>query len=387
MAGPGCIAYSEPMIKPVEFSHAPLLVIWETTRACALACRHCRASAIDERHPDELTTEEGRDLLRDVADMGTPIVVFSGGDPLQRVDLEDLIRYGKACGLRVGAIPAATPRLTRERVQSLKAAGLDQMALSLDGADAATHDDFRRVPGSFHKVLRGALWARSVGLPLQINTVFGAWNWDRFEEIAALVERLGPVFWEVFFLVPTGRGTELTSCTAEQYEAIFARLHALSQRVSFVIKVTEAPHYRRYVQQHGGSAAGGRPGMRPAHAAHGAGGRTHPGGGGAMAGRRGGIAFTRQGVNAGKGFVFVDHVGDVYPSGFLPIVADNVRRRRLSLIYREHPMFLELRDASLLKGRCGRCEYRDSCGGSRSRAYALTGDYLAEDPCCVYQPA
>lgn len=373
------------MIKPVEFSHAPLLVIWETTRACALACRHCRASAIDERHPGELTTDEGRELLRDIAEMGTPIVVFTGGDPLQREDLDTLIAHGKECGLRVGAIPAATPRLTHERVRALKAAGLDQMALSLDGPNAARHDDFRRVPGSFHKVLRAALWARREGLPLQINTVFGAWNVHEFEEIAALVERLGPVFWEIFFLVPTGRGTELDGCSAGQYEALFARLHALSRRVSYVIKVTEAPHYRRYVEQHGG--APGETAPARGHPGRGHPGGGHPASGPRPAGRRGGIAFTRQGVNAGKGFVFVDHVGDVYPSGFLPIVAENVRRRELSHIYREHPLFLELRDPSLLKGRCGRCEFRDSCGGSRSRAYALTGDYLAEDPCCLYQPA
>jgi radical SAM protein len=371
------------MIATPDFDQAPLLVIWETTRACALACRHCRASAIDVRHPDELTHEEACALLDDIAEMGTPIVVFTGGDPLQREDLDDLIRHARGIGLRTGAIPAATHRLTHERVVALKQAGLHQMALSLDGADARSHDDFRQVPGSFLKVMRGALWARCEDLPLQINTVFGAWNAGDFDAIAALVRRLEPVFWEVFFLVPTGRGTALDACSTAQQEELFGKLHALSAEVPFVIKVTEAPHYRRFVAEQrkwapalagvGAGHGGGHPGG-------------HPGGGHPGNGRRGGIAFTRDGVNAGKGFCFVDHVGDVYPSGFLPLVVGNVRQTRLSTLYREAPLMRELRDVSLLKGRCGRCPYRRICGGSRSHAYAVTGDYLAEDPICTFEP-
>ncbi len=362
------------MIRTLDFNQAPLLVIWEITRACALACRHCRASAIDQRHPDELTLDEGKAMLDDIAGMGTPIVVFTGGDPLQREDLLELIRYGKDIGLRVGTIPAATSRLTRKVVEELKEAGLDQMALSLDGATAAAHDDFRRVPGSFLRVMRGALWARLAKLPLQINTVFGAWNVDDFQAIAKLVERLEPVFWEVFLLVQTGRGTDMNECSPKQYEQLFANLYDLSQRVPFVIKVTEAPQYRRYVAEQE------KKNPRPARMQHG-----HPGSGGA--GRHPGIAFTRGGVNAGKGFVFVDHVGDVFPSGFLPIEAGNVRSLTLSSIYRSSKLFRELRDTDRLQGRCGRCEHRDLCGGSRSRAFAATGDHLAEDPSCRYEPA
>lgn len=364
------------MIAMPDFDQAPLLVIWETTRACALACRHCRASAIDVRHPSELTGLEAREMLDDVAGMGTPIVVFTGGDPLQREDLDELIRHAKRRGLRTGAIPAATPRLTHERVVALKEAGLDQMALSLDGPDAASHDDFRQVPGSFLRVMRGALWALMEELPLQINTVFGAWNADRFDEIADLVTRLQPVFWEVFFLVPTGRGAALQACSAAQQEALFGKLHELSSKVPYVIKVTEAPHYRRYVAE---CAKGGAvPAMQAS--GHGAG---HPG----VGGRHGGIAFTRNGVNAGKGFCFVDHVGDVYPSGFLPLVVGNVRTTPLPTLYRHAPLMVELRDESLLKGSCGLCRYRRICGGSRSHAYAVTGDYLAADPICPYKPA
>jgi MoaA/NifB/PqqE/SkfB family radical SAM enzyme len=214
------------------------------TRACALACRHCRAAAIDERHPGELTRKEGKQLLDDTARMGTPLVVFSGGDPLQRDDLEDLIAHAAHLGLRTGAIPAATDRLTQTRVQQLKDAGLNQMALSLDGFCAGAHDDFRRVEGSFTKTMSAAAWARAADLPLQINTVLGAWNARSFGSIALLVEHvLRPVMWEVFFLVPTGRGSELTGCTPEVFEHLFAEIFELSKRVRFMIKVTEGPHY------------------------------------------------------------------------------------------------------------------------------------------------
>jgi radical SAM protein with 4Fe4S-binding SPASM domain len=341
----------------LDFKQAPLLLIWEITRACALACRHCRASAEDWRDPRELTTDEGKNVLDQVAAMGTPLVVFTGGDPLQRDDLEELIRHGRSAGLKVGAIPAATPRLTRERVVSLKEAGLHQMALSLDGVTAEKHDTFRRVEGTYAKVMEGCRWAREVELPLQINSVFGAWNVDDFDATADLVESLGIVFWEVFFLVPTGRGSELQGCTPDQFEQLFAKLYERAKRVKYIIKITEAPHYRRYVAQQAGAAENMRLGMSP------------------------------QPVNAGRGFCFVDRIGDICPSGFLPLVCGNVRKDAIAEVYRNHPVFRELRDENLLKGRCGRCPYKGLCsGGSRARAYALNGDYLAEDPYCAYQP-
>ena len=358
-----------------DFNRAPLLLIWEVTRACALACRHCRAAAIDERHPCELTRKEGKRLLDDTAKMGTPLTVFSGGDPLQRDDLEDLIAHAAHLGLRTGTIPAATDRLTQTRVQQLKDAGLNQMALSLDGFCARAHDDFRRVKGSFTKTMSAVAWARAAELPLQINTVFGAWNARSFGSIAHLVEHvLRPVMWEVFFLVPTGRGSELTGCTPEDFEHLFAEIFKLSKRVRFMIKVTEGPHYRRYVLERNGAGASRSPqatSAAPVTAAS-----VPP----AM--RR----HVGAGVNAGKGFCFVSHTGDVCPSGFLPLVAGNVRETSVANIYRSSLLFNELRNTQLLKGRCGRCAFREICGGSRSRAFALTGDYLAADPSCDYDP-
>ena len=351
----------KPMSANIDFHLAPLLVIWEATRACALACQHCRASAEDVRDPRELSLEQGRKLIDDVAAMGTPLIVFTGGDPLQRDDLEDLVRHAVSRKLTVGAIPAATSRLTRERVISLRDAGVHQMALSLDGETAAKHDAFRRVDGTFEKVMEGARWIREAGVPLQVNSVFGEWNFNDFDAMADLVTKLGIVFWEVFFLVPTGRGAALQSCTSRQCEILFAKLHKLAQTAPFVIKVTEGQHYRRYLSQHGGIGPQGHPMNR--------------------------AALSSKPVNSGCGFCFVDHLGNVCPSGFLPIECGNVKQTSIIDIYRNSPVFKELRDFTKLKGKCGRCEYRDMCsGGSRARAFSLTDDYMNSEPYCDYHP-
>lgn len=360
--------------RAVDFDRAPFLVIWETTRSCGLACKHCRAEAIPGRDPGELSTAEGRRLLSQVAAMGTPIAVLSGGDPLNRPDLEELVRHGKSVGLRMGAIPAATENLTRERVRALADAGLDQIAFSLDGPTAETHDGFRQVPGSFERTLRGAAYAREAGIPLQINTCFASWNLEHLEAMVRLAAELKVAFWEVFFLVPMGRGRAMESLTAEQFEAVFARLHRLNDEVGFVVKITEAPHYRRHVilretEGHPGGAA-----ERIKHIL------ARP------RGVAGGMGLSPQSVNSGKGFAFVDFRGEICPSGFLPIAAGNVRKNKLADVYRTSPLFRALRDPRRLKGKCGACEFSAVCGGSRARAYAMTGDYLETDPFCAYQP-
>lgn len=350
----------------LDFNRAPLLVIWEITRACALACRHCRASAEDWRDPRELSLDQGRKLLDDVKSMGTPLMILTGGDPLQRDDLEDLIRHGKSIGLRMGAIPAATPRLTRERVFSMKAAGLEQMAVSIDASTAEKHDAFRRVEGTYAKCMEAAAWAHEAGLPLQVNTVLGSWNYDDFDEMVKLVERLGIVFWEVFFLIPTGRGAELQGCTPEQVDVLFGKLYDLSLRAPFIVKLTEAQHFRCYAakRRREGVDAGAPGGGRPR------------------------LMLGGQPVNAGRGFCFVDHIGQVCPSGFLPIVCGNVKEKPVYEIYRNADVFRDLRDNSKLNGKCGYCDCKDICsGGSRARAYAMTGDYLAPDPLCAYTSA
>jgi radical SAM protein len=366
-------------VKPVDFTQAPFLVIWETTQACALACRHCRASARPWRDALELTHEEGERLIGQVAAMGTPILVLSGGDPVNRPDLIDLVKYAKARGLRTATIPAATDALTPELVRAFKDAGLDQMALSLDYPRADLHDAFRGVPGAFARTMAAAAWARDEGLPLQVNTTVAAETAPYLAEMAELVEALGVVFWEVFFLVPVGRGTALTGLAAHDCERIFDLLYRTQKKGRFIVKVTEAPHYRRHVAQRERHAAGER--GRPAADLAMPGLLTTSEGPGHT------VGLAPRGVNAGNGFLFVSHQGDIFPSGFLPIRAGNVRTHNVADVYRYAKVFQQLRDPELLCGRCGRCEYRRICGGSRSRALALTSDLLATDPWCVYEPA
>ena len=364
----------------VDFAQAPFLVIWETTQACDLACSHCRASAQPARHPGELSTAEGERLLAQTAEMGTPVFILSGGDPVKRPDLYQLIVRGKQLGLRMGTIPAATAALTEELVRRLKDTGLDQMALSLDFPRAELHDSFRGVPGAWDKTMAAIEWAHRFELPLQINTTLCGRSAPYLEEMADLVGRLGIVFWEVFFLVPVGRGTALGGLTPTQCEELFAVLYRVQKQSQFIVKVTEAPHYRRYVAQREAAAHGELPrsnGDRAAMPSL----LTRSEGPGHT------VGLAPRGVNAGNGFTFVSHTGDVFPSGFLPVCAGNVRSLSLAEIYRDSPLFRVLRDPDALLGRCGRCEYRRICGGSRSRAYALTGNYLATDPWCGYQPA
>ncbi len=365
-------------MRAVDFEHAPFLVIWETTQACALACQHCRASARPWRDPRELTTAEGMRLISQIAEMGTPLLVLSGGDPLSRPDLLDLVRFAKSQGLRTATVPAATDTLDELAVVRLKEAGLDQMALSIDYPDAARHDAFRGVPGAFDKSLKAAGWARSAGLPLQINTTMCGDTAPEIENMAALVEVLGAVFWEVFFLIPMGRGRTLTPLTAVQCERLFEVLYETQKKARFVVKVTEAPHYRRFVY-----GREKKDGARP----HDPAGVQMPARLTQSEGPGHTIGLAPRGVNAGKGFLFVSHTGDIYPSGFLPLAAGNVRVHALAEVYRRAAFFRLLREPDRLKGRCGRCEFREICGGSRARAFALTADALETDPWCVYQPS
>jgi radical SAM protein with 4Fe4S-binding SPASM domain len=334
-----------------------------------------------------LTTEEGFAVLDELALMGTPICVLSGGDPAKRSDLCALIRHGKNSGMRMATIPAATPLLTRELVENLKDAGLSQMALSLDGPTPEVHDNFRGTPGAFDRTLEGSIYAAEVGLPLQINTVFSAYNAHYFDSMTQLVRLLDVVFWEVFFLVPMGRGKELGQLNAAQFEALFAKLADFAHSVKFIVKVTEAPHYRRYLMQQRRLMECGRNdprcftagvprfyrGQLPAHM------RRDFGPGGS-------IGLAPKGVNSGNGHLFISYCGDICPSGFLPLACGNIRTHSIAGVYRGHRVFCELRNPDLLRGKCGVCEFRNICGGSRARAYAMAGDYLAEEPFCAYRP-
>lgn len=348
-----------------DFSEAPFLVIWETTQACDLLCKHCRASAQSNRDPGELSTNEAMGLLRQVKRLGDPVMVFTGGDPLKRSDLSELLTFSVSLGLRTTVTPSATPLLTRAAVKRFKDCGVSRMAISIDGATAGEHDGFRQVAGSFQTSIDALNAARDFVLESQVNTTVTRSNMHRLSEIAALVAETGAKLWSVFFLVVTGRAQLEDDLTAEEYEKVFELLYETSLSAPFDIKTTEAQHYRRYAAQRrkrDGVSAPKRNGGPPPSIAR------------------------QAGINDGKGFVFVSHRGEVYPSGFLSISAGNVRTSELGDVYRDAPLFLSLRDSSMLDGKCGACEFNNLCGGSRSRAYALTGDYLASDPRCSYVP-
>jgi len=357
-----------PDESPIDFSERPYIVIWEVTQACDLACVHCRACAQPKRNPLELSTEEGKRLIDQIAGMRVPVFVLTGGDPIKRPDLLELIEYGTQVGVRVSLTPSATPLLTREVVRRLKDVGLARLAVSLDGSHKEVHDACRGMSGSFDRTMEAIEWANEAGLPVQINTTFSRRNIDDFEQIAALLESKCIALWSVFFLVPTGRGKLGDLLSAEEFELIFSKLYELSRRASFHIKTTEAQHYRRYMLQQ--RAAERRNGPLAPEL-----GKVHDN-----------VGRAPRGLNDGKGFAFVSHIGEVFPSGFLPCSGGNVRSQSLSQIYRTSPIFQQLRDPDELKGKCGACEFRHVCGGSRARAFAVTGDPLAEEPCCVYIP-
>ncbi|MBT2653840.1 TIGR04053 family radical SAM/SPASM domain-containing protein [Bacillus sp. ISL-18] len=360
-----------------DFNKDPFIVIWELTRACQLKCLHCRADAQYTRDPRELTLEEGKNLIDQIYDMNNPILVFTGGDPLMREDIFDIAKYAVEKGVRVSMTPSATPNVTKEAIEKAKEVGLSRWAFSIDGPTAEIHDHFRGTAGSFDLTMERIKYLHELEIPIQINTVISRYNVDFLEEMAKMVEELKCVLWSVFFLVPTGRGQVTDMISPVEHEKVLRWLYDLSKRVSFDIKTTEAMHYRRVVIQQK---------MREAHkqtneidylTA-----LTEKG----LTGSIDGLGRAPKGVNDGNGFVFISHIGDVYPSGLLPVKAGNVRETPLAEIYRESPIFKDLRNPDGFKGKCGVCEFRYVCGGSRSRAYAMTGDYLESEPFCVYIP-
>ncbi len=370
----------------LNYDETPFLAIWEVTQSCDLACKHCRASAQPLPHPEELTPEEGKALIDQVAAMGLKIFVLTGGDPMKRKDVFELIRYAAEKGIQIAVTPSATPLLTREAIFKMKEAGVVRLGISLDGSTPEIHDAFRGLPGAWARTIQAIEWANEAGIPIQVHSTISRHNVHDLDGLCNLFEKLSIVMWNVFFLVPVGRGQQDDLLSGEEFERVFAKIYELSQRANFQIKTTEAMHYRRYLLQHN---------LEERRMGHGHG---HPGAGhpGAQADYEPGApttdiatrtqAWATRRVNDGKGFVFISHTGNVYPSGFLPIHAGNIRETPLVEIYRNSPIFKALRDTSRLEGKCGACEFKEICGGSRARAYAVTGDPLAAEPCCIYQP-
>jgi radical SAM protein len=351
-----------------DFDLAPFTIAWEITRACAFACVHCRADAQHTRDPRELTTEEGYRLIERFRAFGNPIVIFTGGDPMMRRDLFDLIRYATELGLRASLTPTATALPTAARLQQAREAGVRRIALSLDAPTPEVHDAFRQVPGSWERTMQILRRAQSIGLSAQINTTVTRHNVNLLPDMVKFVQEVGAVQWSVFFLVPTGRGQIADMISPEEHERVFNWLYDLSQTGNFDIKATAAPMYRRVAIERRGKADGA----------------LFQGAGFQYAD---GLNRPVKGVNDGRGFLFISHIGEIMPSGFLPLSVGTVRELDVVDAYRNHPVFKALRDPEMLKGKCRICEYRTVCGGQRGRAFALTGDYLETDPACVYEPA
>jgi radical SAM protein len=353
-------------LAPLDFDRAPFVIAWELTRACAYACAHCRADAQPRRHPEELDTAEAKALVEDLAGFGNrPILVLTGGDPLMRRDVFEIAAHASAQGLRVALTPTATALTTRARMFEAREVGVRRVAFSLDAPEAALHDRFRGFAGSFERTLAGIGAARDAGLSIQVNTTVCILNANVIERMVPLLGALGVVQWSVFFLVPTGRGRHLAMLSAAGHEHVLGWLDAKRAELPFDLKITAAPQHRRIAMQRAGGGQLAGAGYRFAD----------------------GLRRPAKGVNDGRGFMFVSHRGEVMPSGFLPLAGGSVRERSAVDIYRNSALFRELRDPDALGGRCGRCEFREVCGGSRARAYAVGGDHLAEDPSCPYEPS
>lgn len=373
-----------------DVDQRPFMIIWETTQACDLACKHCRAESQPNLDPLALKTAEAKRLLDQVETFGRPrpIFIFTGGDPFKRHDIIELIEYASKLGLPVGVSPSGTPLLTRENLVRVKEAGAKAISLSIDGSTAEKHDEFRRVPGSFALTTAGWKIARELALKVQINTTVTRYNLLDLPDIFRLVQKQGALTWSLFFLVPTGRGKEEDEIRPAEYEAVMNFLYDVSKFIS--AKPTEGHHYKRVVLQR--SILESKNAVveeympqdpvyyelksRLSEIVRDLG----------LVARGSGIKRTPMHINAANGFVFVSQRGEVYPSGFLPLTAGNIREKSLVDIYRESPLFQNLRDTSAYHGKCGLCEFVSVCGGSRSRAYAMTGDPLAEEPFCTYQP-
>jgi radical SAM protein len=347
-----------------DYSRNPMLVYWEMTQACPLACRHCRAEAVNSPHPDELNHAESMGLLQQIAAFAqpSPHLILTGGDPMRRADLYEVIDEARRLGITVSITPAATAELTNEALSKLKAHGIDSLGLSLDGSSADRHEAIRGVAGCFSWTLDAIHKAGKLGFPIQVNTLVSQETADDLPAIYELLKGYKIMRWSLFYLIAVGRGKELQPVTPQHGEDLMHWTCKLAQEAPFAIKTTEAPSYRRVALNH----------MREA--------------GWAAAEIERSPVYRGFGIRDGHGIVFVSNQGDVFPAGFLPLACGNIRRDNLADIYRNSPTFRALHDPSLFHGKCGVCEYRTLCGGSRARAFAHTGDPLASDPFCAYEP-
>jgi len=348
-----------------DFSKNPLLVYWEMTQACGLACKHCRAEAMPSAHPLELNREQSKRFLNHLVEFGDPLphLILTGGDPLSRRDIYELIDYANGLGLEVSITPSATPELTNEAIDKLKAHGIQSLGLSLDGSCAEKHDNIRAVPGTFVRTIEAARHCGHLGLPIQVNTLVAE---ETAEDLPAIYELLRTSFpvmrWSLFMLISVGRGKALNEVSPAEGERIMRWVFELSRHSPFQVKTTEAPSYRRIAIETMRGSGMHAPEMKSSSVYQG---------------------FQ---IRDGHGIVFVSNLGEIYPSGFLPQRCGNVRVDSLVDVYRNSEIFRGLHNPDQFHGKCGACEYSHICGGSRARAFAYTGDELGTDPFCPYEP-
>jgi AdoMet-dependent heme synthase len=342
-----------------------MLVYWEMTQACALSCRHCRAEAMPFPHRQELTCGESKDLLRQIVDFGAPLphLILTGGDPLSRIDVYELIDYGHALGLEISITPSATPALTKDALNKLKRHGIQSLGLSLDGSNAERHDAIRAVPGCFERTMAAVKHAGQLGLPIQVNTLVAEETADDLPAIYQLLTNFPITRWSLFFLIAVGRGKALREISPERGEELMNWIFDLALEAPFAIKTTEAPSYRRIA-------------LNRMHASN-----------TSAAEIKSSSVYKGFQIRDGHGIVFVSSIGEVYPSGFLPLRCGNMRSNSLVQIYRDSHLFRALHSPDRFQGKCGACEVRHICGGSRARAFAHTGNPLQSDPFCPYQPS
>ena len=369
----------------MDFNQRPILVFWETTRACLLACQHCRAEAIDKPLPGELTPDEGIAFIDSLKGFGArpPVLILTGGDVLMRQDIFDLVKYARSQNVPVGLSPSVTPLVTQEALQKMRDLSVKSVSISLDGADAATHEGIRGVDGHFAKTMEVLDMMVREGFTVQVNTTVMRDNVEQLADIAALLKEVGVPIWEVFFLIKVGRGMDVHELTPSENEDVSQFLFDAS-RYNLLVRTVEGPFFRRVAAWRKELAADVDPaehfGLSPLYTRLVD--RLRE-----KLGEPGPVAHAQTaGTRDGKGIIFVGYDGDVYPAGFMPMKLGNVRERSIVDIYRDDPTLVAIRNAEFT-GRCGACEFRDLCGGSRARAFASYQDAFAEDPACVYEPA
>jgi len=342
----------------------PLQVTWEMTSACHWRASSSRTSAraARERERKQVSTAEAFHLIDEVARLHVPLLALTGGDPLLRPDLLPVIEFASKRAVRTSLTLLPTPLLEPAVIDELKASGLMRVAFWLHGSTPGLNDGYWSVPGSHRRTVEHISHCHEVELPVQINTILARRNFHDIEPMIELLTRLDITWWNVFFYVPADHEHTEEMRTAGESEEAFAKLYAASRRVHFQIKTTEGQHYQRYVVQQRVRESRGKMNADDV------------------------IAAAPKGVNDSNGFVFINHQGDVYPSRYLPLAAGNLTNQSLSEVYCDSPLFASLRDSSKLKGKCGHCPVRSICGGSRARAYAITGDLFAAEPCCAYEP-